>query len=82
MLLYLIIYSIQWCKMVHIRVKITQHDGASKKEALWQGLHKAKACVYKMIQAKEAFFLVADGQQAKLILKCYFQNKININILT
>ena len=55
--------------MVRIRVKITQHDGASKKEALWQGLHKAKAYVYKMIQAKEAFFLVTDGEQAELILK-------------
>ena len=55
--------------MVHIRVKIVQHDGTSKKEALWQGLHKAKAYEYKTIEAKEAFFLVADSEQAELILK-------------
>ena len=55
--------------MVRIRVKIVQHDGASKKEALWQGLHKAKAYVYKMIEAREAFFLVTDSEQAELILK-------------
>ena len=55
--------------MVRIRVRIIQHDGASKKEALWQGLHKAKAYVYKLIQAKEAFYLVTDSEQAELILK-------------
>ena len=55
--------------MVRIRVKIVQHDGASKKDALWRGLHKAKAYVYKMIETKEAFFLVTDSEQAELILK-------------
>ena len=55
--------------MVRIRVRIIQHDGAPKKEALWQGLHKAKAYVYKLIQAKEAFYLVTDSEQAELILK-------------
>ena len=55
--------------MVRIRVKITKHDRVSKKEALWQDLHKAEAYVYKMVQAKEAFFLVTDGEQAKRVLK-------------
>ena len=55
--------------MVRIRVKIIRHDGVSKKEALWQGLNKAEAYVYKMLQAKEAFFLVTDGEQAERILK-------------
>ena len=55
--------------MVRIRVKITKHDGVSKMEALWQGLDKAEACVYKMLQSKEAFFLVTDGERAERILK-------------
>ena len=55
--------------MVRIRVKIIRHDGVSKKEALWMGLHKAEAYVYKMVQSKEAFFLITDGEQAERILK-------------
>ena len=55
--------------MVGIRVKITQHDGISKKEVVWQGVHKAKAFVYKIVQAREAFFLITDSEQAELILQ-------------
>ena len=55
--------------MVCIRVKITQHDGTSKKEAVWKGIHKAKAFVYKIVQAREAFFLITDSEQAELILQ-------------
>ena len=55
--------------MVRIRVKITQHDGTSKKEAVWKGIHKAKAIVYKIVQAREAFFLITDSEQAELILQ-------------
>ena len=55
--------------MVRIRVKITQHDGASKRDIVWKGLHKAKAFVYKVVQSKEAFYLVTDNDQAELILK-------------
>ena len=55
--------------MVRIRVKITQHDGASKKDIVWKGLHKAKAFVYKVVQSKEAFYLITDNEQAELILK-------------
>ena len=55
--------------MVRIRVKITQHDGAPKREVLWQGLRKAKAFVYKIAQSREAFWLITDGEQAELILK-------------
>ena len=55
--------------MVRIRVKITQHDGTSKKEAVWKGIHKAKAFVYKIVQAREAFFLITDSEQAELILQ-------------
>ena len=54
--------------MVRIRVKIAQQDGAPK-EVLWQGLHKAKAFVYKIFQSSEAFWLITDGEQAELILK-------------
>ena len=55
--------------MIRIRVKITRHDEVSKKEALWQSLHRAEAYVYKMLQSKEAFFLVTDGEPAEGILK-------------
>ena len=55
--------------MMRIRVKITQYDGAPKKEAVWQELHKAKAFVYKTAQSREEFFLITDSQQAELILK-------------
>ena len=55
--------------MVRIRVKITQHDGASKRDIVWKGLHKAMAFVYKVVQSKEAFYLVTDNEQAELILK-------------
>ena len=33
------------------------------------GLHKAEAYAYKMVQSKEAFFLITDGEQAERILK-------------
>ena len=55
--------------MVRIRVKIAQHDGTPKKEVLWQGLHKAKAFVYKIVKSSEAFWLITDGEQSELILK-------------
>ena len=55
--------------MVRIRVKITRHDGASKKETVWKGLHQAKAFVYKVVQSKDAFYLITDNEQAELILK-------------
>ena len=55
--------------MVRIRVKIVRHDGTPKREDIWQGLRKAKAFVYKIAQSKEAFWLITDGEQAKLILK-------------
>ena len=55
--------------MVRIRVRITVHDGASKKQFAWEGLHKAKAFVYKVVQSKEAFYLITDNEQAELILR-------------
>ena len=55
--------------MVRIRVRIIEHDGAPKKHFVWEGLHKAKAFVYKVVQAKEAFYLITDNEQAELILR-------------
>ena len=55
--------------MVRIRVRIIEHDGAPKNHFVWEGLHKAKAFVYKVVQAKEAFYLITDNEQAELILR-------------
>ena len=41
--------------MVRIRLKIVDHDGESKKTAVWRGLGKAEAFVYKVIESREAF---------------------------
>ena len=55
--------------MVRIRVRIIMHEGTPKKQFVWEGLHKAKAFVYKIVQAKEAFYLITDNEQAELILR-------------
>ena len=55
--------------MVRIRVKLTQHDGAPKRELLWQGINKVDAYVYKMIAARDAFYLVTDTDQVEKLLK-------------
>ena len=55
--------------MVRIRVKITAHDGSSKKGDLIDGICKAEAMVNKIIESKEAFFLVTDHRNMDKMLK-------------
>ena len=54
--------------MVRIRIKIVTHDGESKKPAVWQGLKKAGAFVYKVVESGEAFLLITDAAEAEKIL--------------
>ena len=51
--------------MVHIRIEIVTHDGESKKPAIWQGLRKAGAFVYKVIESGEAFLLLQMQQKQR-----------------
>ena len=55
--------------MVRIRLKIIDHDGESKKTAVWRGLGKAGAFVYKVIETREAFLLITNGTEAEKVLK-------------
>ena len=55
--------------MVRIRVKITAQDGSSKKGDLIDGICKAEAMVNKIIESKEAFFLVMDHRNIDKMLK-------------
>ena len=54
--------------MVRIRIKIVTHDGESKKPAVWQGLRRAGAFVYKVVGSGEAFLLITDAAKAEKIL--------------
>ena len=55
--------------MVRIRVKINSHDGVSKKPSLIQTLCDAETSVNKIIETKEAFFLVTDNKTMDKLLK-------------
>ena len=55
--------------MVRIRLKVVTHDGESKKSAVWRGITKADAFVYKVIESGEAFILITSGSEAEKILK-------------
>ena len=55
--------------MVRIRVKINSHDGVTKKPSLIQTLCDAEASVNKIIETKEAFFLVTDNKTMDKLLK-------------
>ena len=50
-------------------MKITAHDGSSKKGDLIDGICKAEAMVSKIIESKEAFFLVTDHRNMDKMLK-------------
>ena len=54
--------------MVRIRIKVLTHDGESKKSAIWQGLGKVGAFVYKVVESGEAFLLITDAEEAEKIL--------------
>ena len=55
--------------MVRIRLKIIDHDGESKKTAVWRGLSKADAFVCKVIETRETFLLITNGTEAEKVLK-------------
>ena len=55
--------------MVRIRLKVVTHDGELKKSAVWRGITKADAFVYKVIESGEAFILITSGSEAEKILK-------------
>ena len=48
-------------KMVRVRVKILDHEGASKKKDLIECISGAEAYVNKIVSSKEAFFLITDN---------------------
>ena len=54
--------------MVRIRVKINVHDGQSKKPGLIQCICSANACVNKIVESKEAFFLITDNPSLEALL--------------
>ena len=47
--------------MVRVRVKILDHEGASKKKDLIECISGAEAYVNKIVSSKEAFFLITDN---------------------
>ena len=55
-------------KMVRIRVKISVHDGQSKKPGLIQCICDADAYVNKIVESKEAFFLITDNYSMDALL--------------
>ena len=55
--------------MVRIRVKINSHDGVNKKSSLIQALCDAEVSVNKIIETREAFFLVTDNKTMDKLLK-------------
>ena len=55
--------------MMKIRVKVVDHDGTSKKTNLIQCLCEADALVNKVIESKEAFFLLTEHSNIDKLLK-------------
>ena len=55
--------------MVRIRVKILQHDGQSKKTLVVQCIAKTEALVYRVIESREAFFLITDNENMDRLLQ-------------
>ena len=55
--------------MMKIRVKVVDHDGTSKKTNLIRCLCEADALVNKVIESKEAFFLLTEHSNIDKLLK-------------
>ena len=53
--------------MVHIRVKILQHDGQSKKPV--QCIAEADALAFRVIESRDAFFLITDNKNMDCLLQ-------------
>ena len=54
--------------MVRIRVKIPQHDGQSKKPSVVHCIAKAEALVFRIIESRDAFFLIVDNENMDRLL--------------
>ena len=55
--------------MVRIRIKITKHDGTPMKPLLIQSLCNAEVFVNKIIENKEAFFVITDNKVMDTLLR-------------
>ena len=55
--------------MVRIRVKILQHDGQSKKPSVVQCIAEADALVFRVIESRDAFFLITDNENMDCLLQ-------------
>ena len=63
--------------MVRIRVKITEHDGSSKKPNVATCISAAGALVYKIIENREAFIFVTDNQGMDSMLSEASRNRFS-----
>ena len=63
--------------MVRIRVKITEHDGSSKKPKVATCISAAGALVYKIIESREAFILITDNQAMDSMLSEASRNRFS-----
>ena len=61
--------------MVKIRVKITARDGASKKANLISYICEADALLNKIIESRDAFFLLTDHRNMDRLLKDEVRSK-------
>ena len=55
--------------MVRIRIKINVHDGTSQKGKLIDCISEVEAVVFKIIEGREAFFLLTDTANMEKRLK-------------
>ena len=54
--------------MPRLRVLIKHHTGVSQKPGLWELLYQRKVTVYKVIETREAFILIADAENLEKLL--------------
>ena len=54
--------------MVRIKIEVQAHDGEPKRPKLFQAFEKSHAYVYKVTESREAFYAIADNENADLIL--------------
>ena len=67
--------------MVKIRVKVTAHDGTSRKLNLINCICQAEAFINKIIESKDAFFLLTDHSNMDKLLKDDVRSKFAEEVL-
>ena len=55
--------------MVKIRVKVTAHDGTSRKPNLINCICQAEVLINKIIESKDSFFLLTDHSNMDKLLR-------------